>query len=231
MRKFTGLLIATMTLAFVVASSGRADASFMLQLQESGFATLQITDNGAGDSNPAIGQITFLGPYGDYALNVDTGTSYPAPGGGTPAKPLVDLSYNASSSTGGLDPAALVISLSQTGFTGLGGGTFSIAGTSSGSGDLTTDAVYWSQLNTDFALTHQIGGTLTLPGGNGFQAGFGAGPNSSPYSLTEVVTIDHSAGDHNSTGDALLTVPEPASMALFGLGMLAVAARRRRQLV
>jgi len=62
----------------------------------SGSAVL-VPDNSAGDINPSLGQVTWLGQIGNFALTVDTGTSYPNIG--TLASPRLDLSFDATTSS------------------------------------------------------------------------------------------------------------------------------------
>src|SRR5262245_21042661 len=54
-------------------------------LQQTGFADLLINDNGAGDSDPTAGAITFIGTYGTFDLTVTSAISKPLLGNPTMA--------------------------------------------------------------------------------------------------------------------------------------------------
>src|SRR5438093_1347799 len=63
------------------ALEDRLVPAFVLRLEEVGFPATTITDNLAGDADPAIGHIQFNGPYGNLALSMMTGLSKPILGG------------------------------------------------------------------------------------------------------------------------------------------------------
>jgi hypothetical protein len=77
-----------------------ANASPILQLEQSGFAPLQIVDNQPGDSDPRIGFVQFSGSYGSTEFVRFSVRSEPTGGGG--GLPELDLNGGFSSGlTGG----------------------------------------------------------------------------------------------------------------------------------
>ena len=195
-----------------------------------GTTTITISDNGAGDAQGAAGQVVWIGSIGNWTLNVHTGSTYPVIG--TLTNPMLDLSFNATSNGAG---GTLTISFAADGF-GPTAGTAqaSIGGTIAAGGSLTYNT-YGGTNNTNFSLVNQL--TSQGPFGAGAFSGSAAGgvvSNPGPYALTQVVSITHGAGTFQTTGDALLTVPESGtSILLLGAGLSAVGlmARGRRRFV
>jgi hypothetical protein len=100
-----------------------------------------------------------------------------------------------------------------------------------GAGNVITAVAWGGTSNSNLDLTKvlaQLGPTSVTP----FALAQGGllNPTSNPYSLTIGVMITRSSAG-STTGDLNLQVPEPTSMALFGIGLMGVgaAARRRRQ--
>src|SRR5262245_33320809 len=108
-RKFTVRFIGLM-LAFAFFGSS-AFAQFRLRIEDvTNSVGVVITDNGANDSAPAIGQITFNGSIGtNFTVNVTTGLSKPIIGTGTAGQ--IDLNSVNVASTG---PGVLRITLEDT---------------------------------------------------------------------------------------------------------------------
>jgi hypothetical protein len=72
---------------FVLAGATLASA-LTLNLSASGGFSVSVTDNGAGDINPAIGAVTFSGALGPFfTINVTTGLSMPV-------LPLIQIDLN-----------------------------------------------------------------------------------------------------------------------------------------
>jgi uncharacterized repeat protein (TIGR01451 family) len=96
----------------LLLTAREASAQFQLRLEQSGFASKTVTDNGPGDANPAVGRITVTGAYGTFNINITTGLSKPVLGNGT-SQATIDLNSTDFSTPAG---GTLTITLADTGF-------------------------------------------------------------------------------------------------------------------
>lgn len=184
-----------------------------------GVNSITIADGSAMDTNSATGAVSWTGSLDNWTLNFDTGLGYPAVG--SPADPLLDLSFGAYTPTGG----SLWIFFSEDGFTAQGTAFASIGGTTQGS------VAFGGFGGTSNALFDYSSSNLLtiLPSSSAYYgpsfsgSTFGGTVNSEgAYSLTEVVAINQ-IGAGLTTGDAMLSVPDGGTtMLLLGAGLLAL---------
>jgi len=219
----------------VLATPAPADAAFKLMLSDTaGTTPVTITDQGAGDANPAVGAITYIASFGPFTITVSTGLSKPILG--SPSSPSMDLNVVVAKLAG--SPAdTLTLRLTDTGFSPIGPGTIDqqVGGTNTATTD--TFRSFKSLTNTEFGTDGPSTSLLTFntPAFSGTSSGAHGAINSA-YSMTLVATIAAGAGAASSSFDlaAQNQVPEPATMlaALAGLpfaGLMARRARRRRE--
>jgi len=210
----------------VFALSSSAQGAVILRLTDlDTLFSLTVTDGGAGDSNSAGGTVTYVGPVGaNWTINVSTGLS----SSGKPGIPTLDLSSLNSSLAAG----SLRIEVTDTGFAAGSpiGLIESIGGTTAGS----VAAIAWLD-PTNTAFGHGAGAV------NAVNMGTFSGPSFSktasgastaltgPFSITEQVTVTHTAAGVTSFDFFGQAVPEPATLwsAALGLGVCAWIARRR----
>jgi hypothetical protein len=215
---------ASLVAAIVAFAATPADAAFKLSLSTDGTinsaTSVVIEDNNGGDMNNTPGVILWSGQLGGFQLLVSIGQSKPFIGGNGVS--IIDSNFTVT----GVGTAT--IALTDTGFMdiGNGGGYSDIGGTTNG----TVNAWAWfDSANAEFGQGTMIGahGPFTL--GAFSDTATTAGLSNTPFSLTSIVQVTHVAGSNNTTtGDHNIRVPEPALLALFGLGLLGIARRRQR---
>src|SRR5688572_1643084 len=85
-------------LVFLMAQE--AHAQFQLRLEQAGFPSKTVTDNGPDDTDPLLGRINYIGAYGTFAVTVNTGLSKPNIGNDVTQADMDLNSSEFSSSTG-----------------------------------------------------------------------------------------------------------------------------------
>jgi hypothetical protein len=227
----SGLKNFVVSLAIIgVALDAHATVGASLSISDGVDPVITIFDNGVGDLNPAIGELTMSTNVGVWSVSVSSGLTKPALGGST--NPVMDLVVQASSTGAG----SLTYTFSNLGF-GPASGTLNAAVSGqviSGAPTTVGYSVYGDTNNVEGALTTLLAttGTTPLPVAT---SSSGALALASPFSLSQVVKLTASGASAVSV-DASLNVtpiPEPSTAALtfVALAFLAVGFAHRRRSV
>ena len=223
-------------MALVFGAMPSAQAGLIMEIDSLSGPTVLITDNGVGDINSLLGAITYFGSAGGIDINITTGLSKPLlPNDAHTARMLLhDVSITTVS--GG----RFQIRLSDDDFNlSLGGGpppvTLGIASTISGSVSGTGSIAATDYVDLDNILMGTVGPNVTVLSHSLLTGIFSEtlyaqvdyfGGN---FSMTKVVDLVLSKGAKASfTFGHSSTIPEPATLVIFGLGLVGLGFMRRR---
>ncbi|MGH8218581.1 MAG: PEP-CTERM sorting domain-containing protein [Steroidobacteraceae bacterium] len=186
-----------------------------------------ITTEASGSGNAA-----FSGSFGGFAVNNVSGTGNPPL-----SSPVIENTNSLNVSTSGTGNVLDVYVTEQGLTTPLGAAVDFLSSFTENLGGITAgwsvdESTYLDTGNGLFSLTTALGSQTYTSGGFNVQSTL-ANTGAGPYSITaEYVITPHSiSGSDNSTIN--VSVPEPATFALFGASLLGCAlflGRRRRSL-
>jgi hypothetical protein len=202
--------VAAVAGAVVMFAGSASRADFELELSTSSGADIKLVDS------TNSGKLTFDASIGSFVVTVSTALSKPIIG--SASNPAMDLSFVVVSS--GTD--TLTIKATDTGFNPVptAGWSATLGGTSNLAGNSSISyQAFASSGSTEFDMSGNSS-RLMKETSSTFQDSSGISPNgiTAPYTLTQEVVIA-AGGSGFASGDATLTTPEPATLAMVAAGI------------
>lgn len=217
------MLLLVLALSMVVgAANVWALPMGYLKLTSNG-QTVQVWDGDSNDGYAAEGVVNYMGAVGAFGINVTTGLFAPAIDISE-----IDLNSVDVGGAGTLDIELTVMNFENYEFPAY---AFQVGGTLSDN----ASALFNAYLNYGTVDEMEIA-SLNFENNNGYALGFSGSDGVSanvnePYSLTILASITHNGDAFSvSSFDAMIDpVPEPATILLFGAGLIGLAAYGRRK--
>ena len=208
----------------------QANAAMVLSLDDGVNAIVYVTDGGVGDTDGVVnGIISYSGGIGSWTTNITTAISKPVLGSSAEAK--VDV--GSLLVTGGA--GTLVIELTDTDFSlpTLPSAVL-ISEMSANTGGTVQLTQIWDPDNSEFAATNSLNDVVATnstlgPGAISETKTESISPLTNPFSITEVITVKHTAAGQLTSLDCSSTVvPVPGAILLGLLGLSAAGIKMRK---
>ena len=216
---------------FAVASVCQASLGPLQIKLDDGSNTIVIEDGGAGDTNPADGEVSIIEALGVWTTNISSGVT--APSLGTTSLPEMDLvSYNATSNSAGTMTVSITAKYVPNSPV-IGGFYHTIGGTTSGTVS-TSLYIGTSAFDESTQITSMTPSLLGVAPTFAFsdQTQGGDDGMDEEYWLTLTADVEHTSAGSTSFNAKVDPIPEPASIAIWtlmaGIGGLIWMRRRSK---